>query len=89
MPNTPALVMAGMSGVCANAYATHKDMQVAVNKDGQGSNDSLSSSSAKQPKRTRKKIKQGRQASQTFFKITVKFKVMYKSTVLPSVNVIA
>jgi len=29
MPNTPALVMAGMSGVCANAYATHKDMQVA------------------------------------------------------------
>jgi len=29
MPNTPALVMAGMSGVCANAYATQKDMQVA------------------------------------------------------------
>jgi pyrroline-5-carboxylate reductase len=29
MPNTPALVLAGMSGVCANAYATPEDMQVA------------------------------------------------------------
>jgi len=29
MPNTPALVMSGMSGVCANEYATRKDMQVA------------------------------------------------------------
>ncbi len=28
MPNTPALVLSGMSGVCANSYATTKDMQI-------------------------------------------------------------
>lgn len=29
MPNTPALVLEGMSGVCANEHATPEDMQVA------------------------------------------------------------
>ncbi len=28
MPNTPALVLSGMSGVCANSYATKSDMQI-------------------------------------------------------------
>jgi len=29
MPNTPALVLSGMSGVCANEYATAEDMEIA------------------------------------------------------------
>jgi len=29
MPNTPALVLSGMSGLCANDYATAADMQIA------------------------------------------------------------
>jgi len=29
MPNTPALVLSGVSGLCANAYATADDMQIA------------------------------------------------------------
>lgn len=29
MPNTPALVLSGVSGVCANSYATTEDMQIA------------------------------------------------------------
>jgi pyrroline-5-carboxylate reductase len=28
MPNTPALVLSGMTGVCANSYATAADMQI-------------------------------------------------------------
>jgi len=30
MPNTPALVKAGMTGICANAYTTEADMQKAI-----------------------------------------------------------
>ena len=29
MPNTPALVLAAMSGICANTFATEKDFQIA------------------------------------------------------------
>jgi len=29
MPNTPALVLSGMSGLCANAFATAEDVQIA------------------------------------------------------------
>lgn len=29
MPNTPALVLSGMSGLCANAFATAEDIQIA------------------------------------------------------------
>jgi len=30
MPNTPALVLSGMSGLCANAFATAEDMDIAT-----------------------------------------------------------
>lgn len=30
MPNTPALVLSGMSGICANAYASKEDLELSI-----------------------------------------------------------